>query len=256
MNESIITGLTGWNGKYFNNMQRTFEPLERYSKGSEQYKTDKKQLADLYNGNMPLVSLSDFQNFDINYSVHDSVFASQFNEWQALSNTIKAQDKTNRHLISFDFETIGVRNARAFDINTGALTEFGFTDTVIKNGQPGKSKSYSVAFGISEEQGTSFLKDIALFNEGLEGFAKSEAGSIESTVERLTRYSGNITDLFDAVNIGRLKDVTVINKLSPSSVANVDKALWCRGAGGWQRYPSCYQTPSWRPDTSRRSYPK
>jgi hypothetical protein len=229
---SIITGLHGFsNGKYFNNAPRAFTPVEPYGAGTAKYYEDKVKLYESYSGLAPaslqntVFDASHFQNFDINYSIHDSVFASQLNEWQALQQNLTATDKQARHLISYDFETIGVRNARAFDINTGALTEFGFTDTIVRNGKAGKSSSYSVAFGISQEQGANFLKDIADFDGGLSGIAKSEAGSIESTVERLSRYAGNINDLFDSVNVGRFKDVVVINKLSPSSVANINQAL-------------------------------
>lgn len=229
---SIITGLYGFSsGKYFNNAPRAFTPIEPYAGGSERYKKDKAALFEAYSSLTPanlqdaIFDTNHFQDFDINYSIHDSVFASQLNEWQALHQNLTATDKQTRHLISYDFETIGVRNAKAFDINTSALTEFGFTDTVVKNGKPGKASSYSVAFGINQEQGTNFLKDITKFDKGLNGIAKSEAGSIESTVERLSRYAGNINDLFDSVNVGRFKDVVVVNKLSPSSVANINQAL-------------------------------
>lgn len=231
MNESIITGLTGFsNGRYFNNTPRAFTPIEPYTAGGQYYDV-KGELLQSYSALSPaslqgtIFDAAHFQNFDINYSIHDSVFASQLGEWQALQQSISATDKQARHLISYDFETIGVRNARAFDINTGALTEFGFTDTIVKGGKQGKSTSYSVAFGISQEQGKSFLSDISKFDSGLTGISKAEAGSIESTVERLSRYAGNVNELFDSVHIGRLKDVTVINRLSPSSVANIDQAL-------------------------------
>lgn len=233
MNESIITGLTGYSNKrLYNNIPRAFTPIEPYERGGKQYKEDKNALMKVY-GNLSPVSLQDtifgadhYQSFDINYSMHDYVFGSQLNEWQALQQTLNARDSQARHLISYDFETIGVRNAKAFDVNTSALTEFGFTDTIVKNGKQGKSVSYSVAFGINQQQGASFIEDMdTLFNVGTSKLSKSEAGAVTSTVERLTRYAGDITELFDSVNVGRFKNVTIVNKLSPSSVSSQTRAL-------------------------------
>lgn len=230
---SIITGLTGYNGKrVFNNMPQAFKPIESYDGGREAYYNSKRGLFETYSGlnqidlQNTIFDTGHFQNFDINYSLQDSVFASQLDEWQALQKTLNSNKKTISHLISYDFETIGVRNAKAFDVNTSALTEFGFTDTLYGNGKRGISKSYSVAFGISQQQGKSFLSDInRLYFEGLDDIPKGEAGSIESTVERLSRYAGDVNTLFDQVDVGHLKNVVVINKLNPSSVANQSNAL-------------------------------
>lgn len=152
-------------------------------------------------------------------SVANLDFAIQQKQWQALNNSLSAT-RTNSgsptRLIGFDFETLRVNNPNYLDKNS-AITELGITETIIKKKSVKSVNSYSIAFGINQEQLKQYLEDIKqVKDKGLNSFGWNERNMIRSELERLSRYSGNIDDVFGMSHITNIGDVVTIKSLGSS----------------------------------------
>lgn len=147
-------------------------------------------------------------------SIADLDFIQQQKQWQALNNSVLNNSKTR--LIGFDFETLRVGNPNQLD-NLSAVTELGITETIIGKRGANSTNSHSIAFGINETQLRQYLEDIKNVKEyGLNSFDKSQRGMIESELERLSRYSGNIDNLFSMSHITNIGDVVTVKSLGAS----------------------------------------
>lgn len=153
-------------------------------------------------------------------SVADLDFAIQQKQWQALNDSLSMSSKTR--LIGFDFETLRVGNPNMLD-DFSAITELGITETIIGKRSVNSSNSHSIAFGINEAQLNQYLADIKKVKEqGLDAFDKSERAMIESELERLSRYSGNIENIFSMSHITNIGDVVTVKSLAPSQGLNLN----------------------------------
>ena len=153
-------------------------------------------------------------------SVADLDFAIQQKQWQALNDSLNTSSKTR--LIGFDFETLRVGNPNSLD-DFSAITELGITESIIGKRSVNSSNSHSIAFGINETQLNQYLTDIKKVKEhGLDSFDKSERAMIESELERLSRYSGNIENIFGMSHITNIGDVVTVKSLSPSQGLNLN----------------------------------
>ena len=153
-------------------------------------------------------------------SVADLDFAIQQKQWQALNDSLNTSNKTR--LIGFDFETLRVGNPNSLD-DFSAITELGITESIIGKRSVNSSNSHSIAFGINETQLSQYLTDIKKVKEhGLDSFDKSERAMIESELERLSRYSGNIENIFGMSHITNIGDVVTVKSLAPSQGLNLN----------------------------------
>ena len=153
-------------------------------------------------------------------SIADLDFAIQQKQWQALDTSLKSQNKTR--LIGFDFETLRVLNPNNLD-DFSAITELGITETIVGKKSLNSSNSHSIAFGINEAQLGQYLEDIKkVMEHGLDSFDKSEKSMIESELERLSRYSGNIENVFGMSHINNIGDVITVKSLAPSQGLNLN----------------------------------
>ena len=153
-------------------------------------------------------------------SVADLDFAIQQKQWQALNDSLNTSNKTR--LIGFDFETLRVGNPNSLD-DFSAITELGITESIIGKRSVNSSNSHSIAFGINETQLSQYLTDIKKVKEhGLDSFDKSERAMIESELERLSRYSGNIENVFGMSHITNIGDVVTVKSLAPSQGLNLN----------------------------------
>lgn len=147
-------------------------------------------------------------------SVANLDFAIQQKQWQALEHSLSSSSKTR--LIGFDFETLRVGNPNYLD-KYSAITELGITESIIGPRSVNSTNSHSIAFGINETQLAQYLTDIKLVKDnGLDYFDKSQRTMIESELERLSRYSGNIENVFGISHIANIGDVVTVKSLSTS----------------------------------------
>ncbi len=147
-------------------------------------------------------------------SVANLDFAIQQKTWQTLDNSLMNSSRTR--LIGFDFETLRVGNPNRLD-DFSAITELGITETIIGKRSVNSTNSHSIAFGINETQLAQYLKDIRQVKEkGLDSFDKSERAMIESELERLSRYSDNIENVFGMSHIKNIGDVMTVKSLNAS----------------------------------------
>lgn len=166
---------------------------------------DNKNVKDIYN-NTYLI--------DPNGTVADLDFAIQQNKWQDLHDSLNNGNKTR--LIGFDFETLRVGNPNYLD-DFSAITELGITETIIGKRNVNSTNSHSIAFGINQRQLKQYLKDIKdVRDKGLNSFEWNERNMIRSELERLSRYSGNIDDVFGMSHVTNIGDVVTIKSLGSS----------------------------------------
>lgn len=167
--------------------------------------------SNVYEKNISLINPTD--------SVADLDFEIQQKQWQALNDSLSISNKTR--LIGFDFETLRVGNPNSLD-DFSAITELGITESIIGKRSVNSSNSHSIAFGINETQLVQYLKDIKKVKEqGLNVFDKSERAMIESELERLSRYSDNIENVFGMSHITNIGDVVIVKSLAPSQGLNL-----------------------------------
>ena len=172
---------------------------------------DSEKTKDIYK-NITLINPTD--------SVANLDFAIQQKTWQALNNSLfntrNVTGSPRTRLIGFDFETIRVNNPNYLN-DYSAITELGITETIIGKRTVNSTNSHSIAFGINEKQLTQYLTDIKNVRDyGLEYFDKSERAMIESELERLSRYSGDIEKVFGMSHITNIGDVVTVKSLGAS----------------------------------------
>lgn len=153
-------------------------------------------------------------------SIANLDFVSQQKKWQALNNSLyntrNSQNSLKTRLIGLDFETIRVANPNYLDA-TSAITEIGITETIVGKKSLNSKNSHSIAIGINQAQLEQYLKDIKqIKDKGLSSFDSSERAMITSELERLSRYSGNIENIFSMSHITNIGDVMTVKSLGTS----------------------------------------
>jgi len=138
------------------------------------------------------------------YGDYDYDFSVQQKQWRALHESVlkTRSEGLETRLLALDFETIGMRNAHAYD---GNITEIGFTETLLRKGGPKVVGSHSIALGINKGQFERLAKQIyPVFKGGginaLNLDYKNRTG-LESDLERLSRYAGSFDDVFQMSSI-------------------------------------------------------
>lgn len=206
----------------WSNETASFTPFD--TPFSPKFKGDAKEFQKHMQANKSLFDGSDiYKNISLinpTDSVADLDFTIQQKQWQALNDSLSMSNKTR--LIGFDFETLRVGNPNILD-DFSSITELGITETIIGKRSVNSSNSHSIAFGINETQLNQYLADIKKVKEqSLNAFDKSERAMIESELERLSRYSGNIENVFGMSHITNIGDVVTVKSLAPSQGLNLN----------------------------------
>lgn len=210
-------------GKWSNASLAYTEPDSSYShkfKGNtEQYYKAMETNKSLYDNGTPY---TDMQFIDPSYSVADMDFAIQQKQFQALHESILNTKKTGvkTKLIALDLETLRMNNV--YNPNEyAAITELGITETIVGKRSINET-SYSIALGIDKPQLTQYLKDIKEIKEnGYVGKSYDEIQMLQSTNERLSRYSGKIDDVFQMEKVTNIGNVVTIKSLAESQKYNI-----------------------------------
>ena len=156
-----------------------------------------------------------------NMTMRQAAFSQQYGQWEQLRSAL--QHGNQAKLLAYDLETLAANTSPyAFSPITSniAITELGVTSALLDNGSLKNISSNSIAGGINSQQLTSYLE---MINKGANEqlTSRSQSSMMESLLDRLSRYSGNITDRYTMGTVRWQRDLLLVNNLAESTPHNL-----------------------------------